>query len=137
MMNLPELIWEDKKDINQFDDNSYRNHKSITQKQTEASVLCCLQILSWKTWKHKFKRKMLWVDRSASWGIHKLDCITEKKGLTLQLKKIEEINASIPISFSGKEPEIKEFINRYGILVTSKQNVTFYANIIGSGLHLF
>jgi len=56
----------------------------------------------------------------------------KKNGLILQLKKIEDINASIPITFSGKDPEIKEFINRYHILVTSKQNVTFYPNIIGS-----
>jgi len=56
----------------------------------------------------------------------------KKNGLILQLEKIEDINASIPISFSGKDPEIKEFINRYNILVTSKQNVTFYPNIIGS-----
>jgi hypothetical protein len=43
MMNLPEFTWEDKKDINQFDDNNYRNYKSIRQKQTQASILAFIK----------------------------------------------------------------------------------------------
>jgi hypothetical protein len=40
MMELPEITWEDKKDIRQleFDDTSYRNEKLIRQKQKQTSI---------------------------------------------------------------------------------------------------
>lgn len=62
----------------------------------------------------------------------KLTAEQQKNGLILQLKKIENINASIPISFSGPQLEVKDFINQHQILVLSNQNVTIYPNIIGN-----
>jgi hypothetical protein len=56
----------------------------------------------------------------------------KKNTLLLQLEKIEENNASIPISFNGRSSDIENFINRYHIAVTSKQNVTYYPGIVGS-----
>ncbi len=38
MMELPELTWEDKKDINQFDDTGYGNEKLIKRKQKQTSI---------------------------------------------------------------------------------------------------
>jgi uncharacterized protein YecE (DUF72 family) len=38
MMELPGLSWEDKKDINQFDDTGYGNEKRIRQKQKQTSI---------------------------------------------------------------------------------------------------
>jgi hypothetical protein len=38
MIQLPELTWEDKKDINQFDDTNYTNRKLIRQKQKQISI---------------------------------------------------------------------------------------------------
>jgi len=56
----------------------------------------------------------------------------KKNTLLLQLKKIEENDASIPIIFNGRNSDIENFINRYHIAVTSKQNVTYYPDIVGS-----
>jgi hypothetical protein len=56
----------------------------------------------------------------------------KKNTLLLQLEKIEENNASIPISFNGRSSDTENFINRYHIAVTSKQNVTYYPGIVGS-----
>lgn len=56
----------------------------------------------------------------------------KKNTLLLQLKKIEENNASIPISFNGRSSDTENFINRYHIAVTSKQNVTYYPDTVGS-----
>ena len=38
MMELPELSWGDKKDINQFDDTGYGKEKRIRQKQKQTSI---------------------------------------------------------------------------------------------------
>jgi uncharacterized protein YecE (DUF72 family) len=38
MLKLPGLSWEDKKDINQFDDTGYGNEKRIRQKQKQTSI---------------------------------------------------------------------------------------------------
>jgi uncharacterized protein YecE (DUF72 family) len=38
MMELPGLSWEDKKDINQFDDTGYGNENLIWQKQKQTSI---------------------------------------------------------------------------------------------------
>jgi hypothetical protein len=54
-----------------------------------------------------------------------------KNTLLLQLKKIEENNSIIPITFNGRISDIENFINRYHIAVTSKQNVTYYPDIVG------
>jgi hypothetical protein len=62
----------------------------------------------------------------------KLTAQQKKNGLILQLNKIEEINASIPVTFSGPQLEVKEFINKHHIMVTSNQNVTIYPNIVGN-----
>ena len=59
----------------------------------------------------------------------------KKNTLLLQLEKIEENNASIPISFNGRSSDTENFINRYHIAVTSKQNVTYYPDIVGSVVH--
>ena len=56
----------------------------------------------------------------------------EKNSLLLQLNKVEDNNASIPIRFTGENGAIKNFIDRYHIIVKSKQNVTLYPDIIGS-----
>ena len=56
----------------------------------------------------------------------------KKNTLLLQLKKSEENDASIPITFNGRISDIDNFINRYHIAVTSKQNVTYYPDIVGS-----
>jgi hypothetical protein len=37
-MELSELSWEDKKDINQFDDTGHGNEKLIRQKQKRTSI---------------------------------------------------------------------------------------------------
>ena len=57
---------------------------------------------------------------------------SKKNTLLLQLKKIEENNASIPISFNGRSSDTENFKNRYHIAVTSKQNVTYYPDTVGS-----
>jgi hypothetical protein len=56
----------------------------------------------------------------------------KKNTLLLQLKKIEENDASIPITFNGRISDTENFIIRYHIAVTSKQNVTYYPDIVGS-----
>jgi uncharacterized protein YecE (DUF72 family) len=38
MLELPESSWEDKKDINQFDDTDHGNEKLIRQKQKQTSI---------------------------------------------------------------------------------------------------
>ena len=56
----------------------------------------------------------------------------EKNSLLLQLNKVEDINASIPITFTGEHSAIKNFININHIMVTSIENVTLYPNIMGN-----
>jgi hypothetical protein len=56
----------------------------------------------------------------------------KKNTLLLQLEKIEENNASISINFNGRSSDTENFINRYHIAVTSKQNVTYYPDTVGS-----
>ena len=56
----------------------------------------------------------------------------EKNSLLLQLNKVEDINASIPITFTGEHSAIKNFININRIKVTSIENVTLYPNIMGN-----
>jgi hypothetical protein len=56
----------------------------------------------------------------------------EKNFLLLQLNKVEDINASIPITFTGEHSAIKNFININHIMVTSIENVTLYPNIVGN-----
>ncbi|MFN2434526.1 MAG: hypothetical protein ABR515_04035 [Nitrososphaeraceae archaeon] len=56
----------------------------------------------------------------------------EKNSLLLQLNKVEDINASIPITFTGEHSAIKNFINTNHIMVTSIKNVTLYPNIMGN-----
>ena len=56
----------------------------------------------------------------------------EKNSLLLQLNKVEDINATIPITFTGEHSAIKNFININHIMVTSIENVTLYPNIVGN-----
>lgn len=56
----------------------------------------------------------------------------EKKSLLLQLSKVEDTNASIPISFTGEHISINNFIDRHLIGVTSVKNVTLYPDIVGN-----
>src|SRR5918994_1461025 len=56
----------------------------------------------------------------------------EKNSLLLQLNKVEDNNASIPIRFTGENGASKNFIDRNHIIVKFKQNVTLYPDIIGS-----
>jgi hypothetical protein len=56
----------------------------------------------------------------------------EKNSLLLQLNKVEDINATIPITFTGEHSAIKNFININHIMVTSIENVTLYPNIMGN-----
>jgi hypothetical protein len=56
----------------------------------------------------------------------------EKNSLLLQLNKVEDINVTIPITFTGEHSAIKNFININDIMVTSIENVTLYPNIVGN-----
>lgn len=56
----------------------------------------------------------------------------EKNSLLLQLNKVEDTNATIPITFTGEHSAIKNFININHIMVTSIENVTLYPNIMGN-----
>lgn len=56
----------------------------------------------------------------------------EKNSLLLQLNKVEDTKANIPIRFTGEHSAINNFTDRYSIIVTSVQNVTLYPNIIGN-----
>lgn len=56
----------------------------------------------------------------------------EKNSLLLQLSKVEDMNANIPIRFTGEQSSINNFTSRYNVIVTSIQNVTLYPNIIGN-----
>jgi hypothetical protein len=56
----------------------------------------------------------------------------EKNSLLLQLNKVEDINVTIPITFTGEHSAIKNFININHIMVTSIENVTLYPNIVGN-----
>lgn len=56
----------------------------------------------------------------------------EKSSLLLQIRKVEDPNASMPISFSGEHTVINSFIDRHRIAVTSIKNVTLYPNIVGN-----
>lgn len=46
--------------------------------------------------------------------------------------KITSPEMQIPITFTGQNTEINEFVNKHQIAITSKQNVIFYPNINGS-----
>ncbi|MBC8156644.1 hypothetical protein H7X64_00585 [Armatimonadetes bacterium] len=56
----------------------------------------------------------------------------EKSSLLLQLSKVEDPNASIPISFTGEHIAINNFIDKHLIGVTSAKNVTLYPNMAGN-----
>ncbi|TLX87454.1 MAG: hypothetical protein E6K94_00330 [Thaumarchaeota archaeon] len=55
----------------------------------------------------------------------------EIKTLILQLSKVEPNDVSIPIIFDGGDSEIKNFIDRFHLVVTSYQKVKYYPNIDG------
>jgi len=52
--------------------------------------------------------------------------------LKLQLSKVEPIDASIPIIFTGRNTDVDNFDIKYQLMVTSKQNVKYYPNIDAS-----
>jgi hypothetical protein len=65
----------------------------------------------------------------------KITSLTAEMKITkmlLQVSKIEFQNAVIPIIFSGKDSEIKNFIDEHNLAVTSYQNVIYFPNINGS-----
>ena len=55
-----------------------------------------------------------------------------KKTPWYQINKIENMNASIPITFVGQNTEIDDFIDKNQILVTTRDNITLFPNISGS-----
>ena len=57
---------------------------------------------------------------------------SKKNSLVSQINKIENMNASIPITFVGQNTEIDDFIDKYQILVTTRDNITLFPNIAGS-----
>ena len=57
---------------------------------------------------------------------------SKKNSLVSQINKIENMNASIPITFVGQNTEIDDFIDKYQILVTTRANITLFPNIAGS-----
>lgn len=52
--------------------------------------------------------------------------------LKILTSKITSPHTMIPITFTGQNTEINQFVNKYEIAITSKQNVIFYPNINGS-----
>jgi hypothetical protein len=52
--------------------------------------------------------------------------------LRLQLSKVEQKDASIPIIFTGRDSDIADFRNRYQLSVTSQQKVKYFPNIDAS-----
>lgn len=56
----------------------------------------------------------------------------KRSKMLLQLSKIESQNADIPIIFNGKESEIKDFVDKYNLVVLSNQKVIYFPNINGS-----
>jgi hypothetical protein len=48
--------------------------------------------------------------------------------LRLQLSKVEPIDASLPIIFSGRDSDIDTFKYRYQLVITSQQSVKYYPN---------
>jgi pyruvate/oxaloacetate carboxyltransferase len=57
---------------------------------------------------------------------------SKKNSMVSQINKIENMNASIPITFVGQNTEIDDFIDKYQILVTTRDNITLFPNIAGS-----
>ena len=57
---------------------------------------------------------------------------SKKNSLVSQINKIENMNAIIPITFVGQNTEIDDFIDKYQILVTTRDNITLFPNIAGS-----
>lgn len=57
---------------------------------------------------------------------------SKKNSLVSQINKIENMNASIPITFVGQNTEIDDFIDKNQILVTTRDNITLFPNISGS-----
>ena len=56
----------------------------------------------------------------------------EKNSLLLQLSKVKDPNAIVPIRFNGERSAVEDFINNYNVIVNSIQNVTLYPKTIGS-----
>ena len=54
--------------------------------------------------------------------------------LKLQLSKVESNDAILPIIFSGRDSDIKNFEQSYDILETSQQKVKYYPNIDASAV---
>lgn len=52
--------------------------------------------------------------------------------MLLLLSKIDSQNAVIPIIFNGNDSEAKNFIDKYNLVVTSNQKVTYFPNINGN-----
>jgi hypothetical protein len=57
---------------------------------------------------------------------------SKKNSLVLQLNKIQNVNANIPITFTGQNTEIEGFIDEHRIVVTTRDNITLFPNIAGS-----
>lgn len=57
---------------------------------------------------------------------------SKKNYLKILANKITSPHTTIPITFTGQNTEINEFVNKNEIAITSKQNVIFYPNINGS-----
>lgn len=47
------------------------------------------------------------------------------------VNKIQNVKASIPITLTGQNTEIDDFINQYKISVTTRGNITMFPNISG------
>ena len=56
----------------------------------------------------------------------------KKNYMKTLITKIANPQAEIPITFTGQNTEISDFVNKHEIAITSKQNVIFYPKINGS-----
>jgi len=56
----------------------------------------------------------------------------KKNYMKTLITKITNSRTQIPITFTGQNTEVNEFVNKHQIAITSKQNVIFYPNINGS-----
>jgi hypothetical protein len=57
---------------------------------------------------------------------------SKKNYLKILTSKITGPHTMIPITFTGQNTEVNQFVNEYEIDITSKQNVIFYPNVNGS-----
>src|ERR671919_934889 len=65
-------------------------------------------------------------------GYNELVAQSKKNYIKILASKITSPHTMIPITFTGQNTEINEFVNKNEIAITSKQNVIFYPNINGS-----